>query len=448
MKLKLNNCFKVYSIDKSALYVANKIAFDKGKGYSTSWDGQTYWDFAHNLDRITFDLSSYEFSPLLELNKRIKWKHRKLYISTWRDKIVETFLHKSLNKLLSNWFSENSYAYRSNKSSINLCQQNIINNIGNYIIKRDIKDYFYSIDHQILLEKLAYIIDTNDRLFTLLRQRIEFNYYNDDCLQQSQIGLPFGSPIACVLANIFLTDLDHKLSKSVNYYRYADDFLIMGNDVQQVLSAAQLLSDEIKKLNLTLHPNKTDNFSFYEQDGFVNINKFKYLGLEHTKSGLVRLPVEKKRKLINIFKRALESVRSKCKKANNIDDKLRLAIDAINVATLKRIRYVAIIDYYIYHITDENQLKTMDLEIAQLVIAFVLNKRFRKKDFKVIPFKKLRDFGLVSLLYKNRLYRDKSIRIPFLSIYNKMLINMHLESVKRRIDRVNQMRMIKKLAKL
>lgn len=450
--ITITNCKREYSINSAALVIANKVAFDKGKGFSRSYDNQSYWEYAANLDnklpRLERTIDSFRFSPTNQQIKQIKWKKRILYISTWEDKIIETWLSRSLNKLLSNWFSKKSYAYRLEKIGVDTCQRDVIDTIKNcrFIARRDIRNFFYTIDHELLLSKLAEIIDPSDQLFELLRQRIQFEYYDNGELKTATVGLPFGSPIACLLANIYLTHLDHTMANSgISYFRYADDFLIASPDAEPVLHGADLLRTEVEALKLEIHPGKQENLSFDEYDGFDLTNRFKYLGLEYWHDGVVRLPIEKKRKITGIFRRALKGQSKKIQKIEDLDERLKAAIACTEEAALKRIRYAAIIDYYLKHIEDEAQLKVMDREIAEMVISTVLGKPFRARDFKTIPYKKLRDYGLISLLHRNRLHKHGHLNIPFLSMYNRILFERYEDGKRRRAERINQIRIARKL---
>jgi retron-type reverse transcriptase len=453
--ITLKKCQKAYPLHNAALAIANKVAFDKGKGFARSWDNQSYWEYASNLDtklpKLEKGLKEYQFQPTAKKVKQIKWKKRVLYISTWEDKIVETWLSRSLNKLLSKWFSKRSYAYRIERIGVDTCQRDVVAAIKNckYIARRDITNFFYTIDHQILLDKLKEIIDPHDHLFELLRQRIEFSYEENQDIHKATIGLPFGSPIACMLANIYLTELDHKLvAQEAHYFRYADDFLIASPTVEPVLNSSKILKDHLDKLKLELHPDKADNLSFCNHESFDKVNRFKYLGLEYWEDGIVRLPIEKKRKIIGIFRRTLNNEKKKLQKIEDLDQRLKAAISCVHQATLKRIRYAAIIDYYLKHIEDEQQLKIMDREIAEMVISTVLNKPFRPKDFKTIPYGKLRDMGLLSLVHRNRLHRHGHLNVPFLSMYNSILFERYQEGRIRRANRINQIQLSRKLKKI
>jgi hypothetical protein len=251
--------------------------------------------------------------------------------------------------------------------------------------------------------------------------------------------------MACLLANVYLTDLDHRMTQqATNYYRYADDFLLASDTAEPVLESAQLLDQGLIALKLQLNQSKNENLSFEAHDQFQQVNRFKYLGLEYWQNGIVRLPLEKKRKVIGIFRRAIQELKTR-RLSNSVETRLQLAIENIQHAIDKRIRYAAIIDYYLKHVNDENQLKIMDREIAEMVISVVLQKPFRQRDFKTISFKRLRELGLPSLVHRSRLQHHKCLRVPFLSLYNSILFERHEDIRRRRIDRINQMNIARKL---
>jgi hypothetical protein len=133
----------------------------------------------------------------------------------------------------------------------------------------------------------------------------------------------------------------------------------------------------------------------------------------------------------------------KIERMERIDDKIKLVIDTINIIVLKRIRYAAIIDYYLNHITDEEQLREMDLDIAGIVIGAVLKMKFRKGLFRRISFKKLRSMGLISLRHRSRKLRHGIIKVPFLSMFNMILIERELMRDLRKRDRINNIKMFK-----
>lgn len=89
-----------------------------------------------------------------------------------------------------------------------------------YVLKCDIKKYFYSIDKEILLNIL--IRNIKDK------KLIEFTkiLLNDG----DKIGIPIGNYTSQYFANIYLNELDHFIKEQlrVKYYiRYMDDFILL-----------------------------------------------------------------------------------------------------------------------------------------------------------------------------------------------------------------------------
>lgn len=420
--IKIHDILTRLNLYKAALRMSNVVAYNRNRGFVRSYDGMTYWEFAQKIDSIierVLKSHTYAFSPMLLIQKRVKTKTRKIYISTWQDRLVESLLNCEINKKLNNYFSKRSYAYRPDKVGINQCQFNLskaMNNIK-YIARRDISNYFYTIDHNILLGKLAPLVDQD--LYALLAQRIRFEYYGDG-LSLNNIGIPFGSSVAGILANIYLTDLDKQMQlHTIKYFRYADDIIIGGDDESKVLQAVNQFDEGIRQLKLELNPKKC-----YYSDILKDKTPIKFLGLEF-RGDVVRLPIEKRRKIINFFKYALQNGQRYIKKQKSIEGKTKCAVQLCNDVIENRIRSVAIIDYYLNHINDEDQLKCIDRQISQMVISYILNKKFRPRDYKLVSYKSLRKCGLQSLLHRSRLIKQGHIKIPFMSLYNKLMLRRY-----------------------
>lgn len=455
--LTLQKLLDEISIERSAIDVVNKLVFQPRKAYTTSVDGKTYFEFGskltEHLKRITAKLRNrtYQFAPLKLIQKRTKKKIRDIYLSTWGDKIVETWLNDCLNITLHEWFDKNSYAYRIQDLGLDACQNRLshIMQFCKYFVKRDISQYFYSINHELLLHKLAEVVDRKDFLFALIEQRVRFKFMDKHKqFHDAKSGVPFGSAIACTLSNIFLTDVD-KLMRTFNiyYFRYADDILIAGPEPTEVKKAALAFDNAVQELKLNLKQSHSRDFAFVEAPGFEKVSKFCHLGLEYMFNGIIKFAVEKQRKVLNFFKRELNRRKKQIRKLTEIDAKLKWAIDGVNMMVQNRIRCAAIVDYYLKHVNDETQLKNMDRLVAEMVISHVLDKPFRKGDFKIIPYKKLRQMNLLSLLHRNRLHRHGHLRVNFLSLHNELVFKRYQGALDSRRARIDHMRLARKIKK-
>lgn len=457
--ITLKDCLLAYPISDAALDVINKVIFNPRKAYTISYDAKSYFDFGPSITTEVRKIANkitnqtFSFKPTRKITKKAKLnKIRDIYLSTWDDKIVETWLNKSLNILLKEWFTKNSYAYRTEELGLDSCQNNISKFVSSntFFVKRDISKYFYSIDKNILLNQLESLIDKDDFLFKLIKQRVNFEYLDKDgSLHKSEIGIPFGSPLACTLSNIHITHIDKGMSQfKVKYFRYADDILIMSKTREDALLAAEYFDNEISKLGLKLKETHKLNFSWVDADGFEKVSQFSHLGLMYKSNGQVKLSVEKQRKIINFIDRELKKNKNKVKKLQSVDEKVKHIISAVNNILNKRIRSAAIIDYYLKHVNDESQLKMMDRIITEKVISTILDRPFRKKLFREIPYKMLRDFGLPSLVHRNRLFKHGHLHVAFLSLHNKTLIDRYNNNMNRRKEKIDQIKLAKKLKQI
>lgn len=142
-----------------------------------------------------------------------------------------------------------SYAYKLINSYINSYLENGIYDI--YCLKLDISNYFYSIDHELLLNMLKKHIMDED-VIELLNKYINLtdeSYINEsiDALNKknkSEVvnyktgkGLSIGSSVSQFLAIYYLNDLDHYIKevlKCKHYIRYMDDFILLSDSKEQV----------------------------------------------------------------------------------------------------------------------------------------------------------------------------------------------------------------------
>ena len=115
-----------------------------------------------------------------------------------------------------------------------------------YCLKLDIRKFYPSIDHDELKKTIRLKIK-DKRLLDLLDEIID-----------STEGVPIGNYLSQFFANIFLSDIDHKLKEKLHvkyYYRYADDMVIISGSKDKLHEIKDFINTELKNRKLILKDN-------------------------------------------------------------------------------------------------------------------------------------------------------------------------------------------------
>jgi hypothetical protein len=415
-------------IYKAALRVYTKPLFHWRKALSTSVDGRTLYDFAgrglRSLDSLhqALQRKTFCFRPAVALHYNFNGKHRTIYLAPWEERIVDLLLYRVLNHKLHDWFSQDSYAYREGSFGLDLCQTRIaaVLHVRKplYVIKRDIADYFATVDHDVLLSKLAGLVKPGDYLFRLLEQRVRFLYQENGLTRQATLGIPFGTAIACLFANIYLTELDREIQRigCVSYFRYADDILLLARERDAAMQATTILEKQLSELRLSLKASREASLLLSGDSPadsvFTAAAEFRHLGLLFRAGGSIALSRDKLRKVQNLFSFAFRRARRRWKKAADPLGRAQLLVTIAAETIEHGLRNVAIIDYYLKHVDDEDQLQILDRWLAEEILSLVFGGH-KKNHFRRISFGQLRRMGLPSLLHRRRLILRGKIESPF-----------------------------------
>jgi len=219
-------------------------------------------------------------------------KTRKICKSDFRDRIVHHALCNIIEPIFDKIFIYDSCANRKNKGNLfalkrfdyfkrKVSRNGKINGwfnnnqIRGYCLKADIKHYFETVDHEILLNIIKRKIK-DSKVIWLIKQ-ISSNYNNKDK------GMPLGNLTSQFFANVYLNELDyfikHKL-KAKYYIRYVDDFVILHNSKEQLKIWKEQINDFLKKeLKLELHKDKSKITSLSRGIDFVGFRNFYYFRL-------------------------------------------------------------------------------------------------------------------------------------------------------------------------
>jgi len=216
-------------------------------------------------------------------------KTRIIHSSIFRDRIVHHAIVNILNPIYEKIFIYDSFASRRfkgthtavkrfeyfvNKVSLNgrkIKKPFNNNSIKGYILKADIKHYFATIDHEVLLNILKKKIKDDDLIWLIRITLANFK------TSENGKGLPLGNYTSQFFANIYLNRLDyfvkHRL-KANCYIRYVDDFVILHKDKRILLRYKSKIEKYIKFLKLELHPDKSEIYALRNGITFLGYRIF------------------------------------------------------------------------------------------------------------------------------------------------------------------------------
>ncbi len=170
-------------------------------------------------------------------------------------------------------------------SSVQQQMRNFKRNNGDFwVLKCDIRKFFYSIDPYILVEIMKkYISDKELLNFTKL-------LIFDGRRPEDKVGIPIGNYTSQFFANIYLNELDQfvKRKLKVKYYtRYMDDFILLLPTKQECIKRKSQIEDFLTN---TLHLALNDKSKYYPYKMGVNFCGYRI----YTTHRLLRLSSKKK----------------------------------------------------------------------------------------------------------------------------------------------------------
>jgi len=135
-------------------------------------------------------------------------KMRPLGIPSADDKLVQEIVRMLLESIYEPTFSNSSHGFRPKRSCHTALMQ-IQNNFTavKWFVEGDIKAYFDTIDHHVLIGILRRRI-ADESLIELLWKFLKAGYLEDWQYNATFSGTPQGSGISPILANIYLDELD------------------------------------------------------------------------------------------------------------------------------------------------------------------------------------------------------------------------------------------------
>ena len=240
------------------------------------------------LEQIQYELKTRTYYPIRNRKKAIPkggGKSRILGIPSIRDRVVQGAVKLILEPIFESDFQPGSYGYRPKRTAhgaIERVAKAVVKGMTR-VIDVDLKSYFDTVRHDILLSKIALRVNDADvmRLMKLILKAT------------GKRGVPQGGSISPLLSNIYLNEVDKMLERAkavtgtdgyqhIEYARWADDLVILIDGYRKwdwlKRAAFKHLCEELEKLDVTLNQEKT------RQVDLVKEETFSFLGFDFRRS--------------------------------------------------------------------------------------------------------------------------------------------------------------------
>ena len=238
---------------------------------------------------------------------------------TVKDRIVHHAVFKELENIFDPGFIYHSYSSRKERGT-----HLAVNNLAKYLrrisknyhcpvyaLKCDIRKFFASIEHEKLLQLIKRKI-SDERFLGLIKEVVDsFSTPIDKLTLTIPInslekrGIPLGNVTSQIFANIYLNELDWFIKrklKAKNYFRYADDLIIVRESVPYLENVLKQIDAFLKReLKLELHPRKVEIRKFQQGLDFLG-----YVVLPHH----IVLRTKTKRRMLKKIKNKYEEVKN------------------------------------------------------------------------------------------------------------------------------------------
>ncbi len=260
-----------------------RVRSNKGSGGIDKMEVESLRDYlVNNKEKLIQSILDGKYRPnpvrRVEISKE-KGK-RSLGIPRVVDRVIQQAIAQILSPIYEKQFSPNSYGFRPKRNAhqaLNKCR-NYVTDGYKYAVDMDLEKFFDTVHQSKLIEVLSRTVK-DGRVVSLIHKYLNAGVVIRNKFEETENGVPQGSPLSPLLSNIMLNELDKELEKRGHrFVRYADDLVILCKSKR---SAERTLANIVpyieKKLFLRVNREKT-TVAYISRIKFLGYSFYVYKG--------------------------------------------------------------------------------------------------------------------------------------------------------------------------
>lgn len=213
-------------------------------------------------------------------------KTRPLGIPTVKDRVVQMAVKLVIEPLFEANFQPCSFGFRPKKTARKALSAIVqsLNADHSYVVDVDLKSYFDTIDHDLLMQMVERRVG-DVRVLRLIRAWLKAGVMEAGKVTNPDRGSPQGGVISPLLSNIFLNEVDRQWCQAgdatggpVRLVRYADDMVLLARTEQQAKQAWDRLQMQFAGLRLVVNQEKSRVTTIWEGFAFLGFEFRKQRG--------------------------------------------------------------------------------------------------------------------------------------------------------------------------
>ncbi len=240
-------------------------------------DGETVEEFGEHAKERLWELSeelrlhTWQPKPLRRVwIPKPDGRKRGLAIPSVEDRVVHAAIAIVLYPMFEDVFGEACFAYVPGKNA-----QQAVARVAEkgragkeWVVETDVASFFDTVDRRRLVGKLAARI-ADGSFLRLVGQVVRSGVLGERTTEESAEGIPQGSPLSPLLANIYLAEFDREVGKRWELTRYADDLVVQCATREEAEAAQEEVESALGNEGLTMKPEKTRVVSLREGVDFL-----------------------------------------------------------------------------------------------------------------------------------------------------------------------------------